>query len=407
MYVKKTTGYVIGPQNDCACPTEKESSSQPYRVFKTGRVLTLKEERETRTKKSADIASIANQGFDYYQVTSNQGACEKCEEHNGAIYPVAEAKEYETLPPFHPNCKCTIRGFSTKNPNHDPWLGETVFWLEIMYVDGTLEQKAQKLIDFYHLTEYPVDFIAQILSAIDEISNIGERMAAFFERLDNYYEMLHESDDPQEKTTFSKVVTNHEVPSSSIEWNISNVDFLDSNAITYEEILYIIQTQTRNSEWADDAERYAQAIYDISQNFAHADFRLISGWRHPAYEEKMKALIPEGAIGINPKVILATLLCESAYGSTTHRYFGGSKKVGELSFEEQLDIAVNQYIQYYYWGVYAQGNEPDLYDIQIQTGTGGSYTPANAAMYARGQYCTDDLTVFEIWQNTFLEGIFL
>lgn len=68
MYVKKTTRYVIGVQKDSVCPAEKKSLNQPYRVFKTGRVLTLKEARGSWTEKSADIASIANQGFDYYQV---------------------------------------------------------------------------------------------------------------------------------------------------------------------------------------------------------------------------------------------------------------------------------------------------------------------------------------------------
>lgn len=96
---------------------------------------------------------------------------------------MAEAKEWETLPPFHPNCKCTIRAFSTKNPNHDPWLGETVFWLEIIYGDGTLEQKAQKLIDFYHWKEFSVELIAKILSFTRHISHIEKRMAAFLGNL--------------------------------------------------------------------------------------------------------------------------------------------------------------------------------------------------------------------------------
>ena len=263
-----------------------------------------------------------------------------------------------------------------------------------------MEQKAQKLLDFYHWTEFSVKYIANILTLIADIGHIGKRMEEFFSLLDNSLGL-------QEETPFSKIVVNHSVPSSSIEWKISNENFLDQSAMTYDEIYNVIKTQTRNSEWAINAEKYAREIYNISQNFQHKDFRLDTTWRHVSFDEKLKALVPEKAVGINPKVILTTLVAESEYGKKTHRFFGGSKKVGELPFEEQLDIAVNQYIQYYYWGLYASGNMPELYDIQIQTGTGGSYTPANAAMYARGQYCTDDLSVFEEWQNIYLGGTFL
>ena len=119
MYIKKTLGYVISFQNDTISPHEK-SVDDPCRIVKCGRVLTLKEEAQSYHHKSVTIDSIANQGFHYYQVISNQGACETCEEHNGAIYPVAERKEGENLPPFHPNCKCEIQGFDTKNFNYDP-----------------------------------------------------------------------------------------------------------------------------------------------------------------------------------------------------------------------------------------------------------------------------------------------
>jgi hypothetical protein len=162
----------------------KESANQPHRVVKTGRVLTLQEESTAWTKKAADIASIAGQGFVYFQVVSNQGACEECQEHSGAIYPVAGARENETLPPFHPNCKCDVRGFSTKNPNDDPWLAETLLWLEIMYGNGTWEEKAWKLIKFYGWTEFTAKIIANFLVSVAGIWHIGKRMREFFRLID-------------------------------------------------------------------------------------------------------------------------------------------------------------------------------------------------------------------------------
>lgn len=197
MYIKKTIGHIIGTQNRAINLHEKSSDKGLHKVVKSGRILTLKEERISWNKKSVNIASIANRGFDYYQVISNQGACEKCEDHNGAIYPVTEGKEYETLPPFHPNCKCTIQGFSTKNPNHDPWLSETIFWLEIMYGDGTLEQKAQKILDFYHWTEFSVKFIVDTLKEVADIEHIGKRMKDFFDKLENPNKEINGLEDAQ------------------------------------------------------------------------------------------------------------------------------------------------------------------------------------------------------------------
>ena len=125
MYVKKTTGYVVSAQNDDTHFCEKPFAHQTYRVVKSGRGLTQKEETVMRFAKSTDIASMVNQGLVYYQVIGNPD-CKRCEEHNGAIYPVAEANDGENLPPFHPNCKCTIQGYSSANPNHDPWKAETL-----------------------------------------------------------------------------------------------------------------------------------------------------------------------------------------------------------------------------------------------------------------------------------------
>jgi len=100
MYFKKTVGYV-SMQNSTIKPYKKPFDYQLYRVIKSGKVLMLSEENSIGFCKSANIASIANKGFVYYQVISNQGFCERCEEHNGAIYPVSEAKAGENLPPFH------------------------------------------------------------------------------------------------------------------------------------------------------------------------------------------------------------------------------------------------------------------------------------------------------------------
>lgn len=183
MYIRKT-GYVVGPQVVPDLNTERTKLKDgSHKVMKIGCVLTRQEEKFGLLHKGVDIAAIANRGLDYYQVNSSQGACERCMIHNGAIYPVVEAKEGDNLPPFHPNCLCSIVGIGTVNPHDDPWLAETICWLDIMYGDGTFELKAQKLIDFYSWSEFSVDYIADILSSIDDISHIGRRIDTFFTRL--------------------------------------------------------------------------------------------------------------------------------------------------------------------------------------------------------------------------------
>ena len=115
-------------------------------------------------------------------------------------------------------------------------------------------------------------------------------------------------------------------------------------------------------------------------------------------------MIPEGAKGINPNVLLATLQAESGFGTTSSRYFGAlGKDVPSLDFEAQLNLSVNQYIMFYYYALYVQKNDPSLFKNYIVTGAGGSYVPANAAMFSRGQYNTDALSVLNDWQKIYRE----
>ena len=74
MYFKKTLSYV-SMQNNAIKPYKKTLDCQLYRVIKSGRVLMLSEENSIGFCKSVKIVSIANKGFVYYQVISNQGSC--------------------------------------------------------------------------------------------------------------------------------------------------------------------------------------------------------------------------------------------------------------------------------------------------------------------------------------------
>ena len=124
MYIRKT-GHVVRTKN------KKADSSWPYRIYKTGRVLTLKEEK--RLRKSADIDSIKQTGYRYYRIIAekDERICDICRENDGKIYLVSEAEEGVNLPPFHPNCRCSVEGAHGLNIHDDPWISERQLWENI------------------------------------------------------------------------------------------------------------------------------------------------------------------------------------------------------------------------------------------------------------------------------------
>lgn len=56
------------------------------------------------------IQDYSNRGVKKYTIESalTKTTCDPCRHLDGTIYKVSEAEEGVTLPPFHPNCKCTI-----------------------------------------------------------------------------------------------------------------------------------------------------------------------------------------------------------------------------------------------------------------------------------------------------------
>jgi hypothetical protein len=133
------------------------------------------------------------QDFAYYQIISNEGACDLCAAHGGAIYPVAYADNQDYYPPFHPNCKCVAQGYYVQNPHFhptdsgnltiDPWKREIEFWLGIMFGGLSPEQQARTLMNYYDITDYTTEEIVRILASISGIMHIGRRMEAFRFRL--------------------------------------------------------------------------------------------------------------------------------------------------------------------------------------------------------------------------------
>lgn len=170
--------------NGNAAESKAFPADEPSRVYKIGYVLTAREEKAMGLRKNANLEILKRQGISYYQVLSNEGACDVCLSHNGAVYPVADAVEGENLPPFHPNCKCRIMGFSTVNIHDDPGASEDIFWVDvIMYGGLSREEQARALIRFYSLTDRSVESIVKILTATENIKRVHERIDAFFSRL--------------------------------------------------------------------------------------------------------------------------------------------------------------------------------------------------------------------------------
>jgi len=104
-----------------------------------------------------------------------------------------------------------------ENPNYDPWKSEIILWLDIMYGDGSIEEKAQKLLNFYKLTEFSVQSIIEILLMTKNITNISRYMESFFENFENYYKIVR---NPNEYITINDWLNLYNNPTVPIKSRI-------------------------------------------------------------------------------------------------------------------------------------------------------------------------------------------
>jgi len=108
MYVVRKTGYVVGTPHN---PPD-EDSQQVYKVTKYGRVLTLREENQTHKGIGVVIYGLGGQSYYRIIIENDARTCNLCREKDSTVYSTDRAVIGVTLPPFHPNCRCTVEGFS-------------------------------------------------------------------------------------------------------------------------------------------------------------------------------------------------------------------------------------------------------------------------------------------------------
>jgi hypothetical protein len=150
-----------------------------YIVKKVGYVLSRKEENEHLLRKNDAAATL--QGHKYYTVLSSAGACDICLAHSGAVYPVEDAEISVNYPPFHPNCKCSVKPFTMSNPFDEPSLDEMISWVEIIHESSSVEEQARKLIAYYGFGgSYSQEFIERLLTATEDTGNVSQRMNEFW-----------------------------------------------------------------------------------------------------------------------------------------------------------------------------------------------------------------------------------
>lgn len=58
-------------------------------------------------------------GYESYRIANEAGACKICQRHASAVYPLNEAEFGRTLPPLHPNCKCSTTPVTKPNDWYD------------------------------------------------------------------------------------------------------------------------------------------------------------------------------------------------------------------------------------------------------------------------------------------------
>ncbi len=102
MYIRKT-GYVTRQNTEGQTffggyTSYKEPKDEPYIVWKTGYVLSRKEEEKSRRiSKSVELTDLERQGAAYYQVLASDTACDVCLSHDGAVYLVPHNRDQQWL----------------------------------------------------------------------------------------------------------------------------------------------------------------------------------------------------------------------------------------------------------------------------------------------------------------------
>jgi SPP1 gp7 family putative phage head morphogenesis protein len=146
-------------------------------------------------RKNADLEAIRRGGYRYYRVIAerDERLCRVCNENDGKVYPISEAKEGVNLPPFHPNCRCSIERAFGINTNEHPGIEEMLAWQHMHNSDFTREEKIRILSDFYGF-ELEGEFLAQLEelygtltdgSASDELPQFLDALG-FRESTNNY-----------------------------------------------------------------------------------------------------------------------------------------------------------------------------------------------------------------------------
>ena len=114
MYIKRTTVYVVGISSYPGSNASKEKQrGTPYRVTKIGYVLPEIAEHfnylSNVEKGLLDIfipSTVPSQRWKQWSSIADLKRCQQCHDLHGQVYGINDVPD--TLPPLHPNCRCTI-----------------------------------------------------------------------------------------------------------------------------------------------------------------------------------------------------------------------------------------------------------------------------------------------------------
>ena len=214
------------------------------------------------------LCECQKEGFANYRIRTNGDNCKECTTLDGKIFPVSDAKLGENIPPFHPNCDCTIevlnesgnpmfaieRKYTSEEECND-WLGyfnnPPVIYIDWNGLEEDHDKEVLSKEDYEQIQMLTAIFnYAKYVLKDDSIADEAYKKTMTIRRQDKYggkrgYGPVHGT------------ATSNELQFANLEGAVDNYDYSDSKAnvkIQINKPLSALDAQYLTREWISAAD---------------------------------------------------------------------------------------------------------------------------------------------------------
>ena len=100
-----------------AAPFVRELKKETGKSYRQAQTLLSTELSRVQTQASLD--SMEASGFKEFQFITGSGCCDKCQEIDGQHFKIPKLASGTNAPPMHPNCRCSIAPFESREDDGD------------------------------------------------------------------------------------------------------------------------------------------------------------------------------------------------------------------------------------------------------------------------------------------------